>query len=258
LATNKVAYLDVQNLFFQKMTQLASRQLFDSHRPQSGQLKAFLWLTKVTLIVTLGATLYFQPPQFNEFIFDWIASVIKMYMIFSAIALASIWIAFGVLWAFGLGAILNMKAANSFLGSMQSMWEQGFEKYTGVTDRCSVNGFFEDGVVQVDGIAYKKQLIYLMSRGRVFEIPFNQIRSWQWKIETPETVTVNGTGLQASMVQASAVQANLTSAERAFFQSGFFIQIADENTPVLQFHCDDLNTLQRWNEIFMQARDGNI
>lgn len=240
------------------MTQIVSTQLFDSIASQGGSLKAFRWLTKVTLIVALVATLYYAPPQFNDFSFGWLGYAIKTFLMFSAIALAAVWIAFAVMWAFGLGTILNMRNAENFLSSMQSTWEESFETHTGVTSRSSVNGFFENGVVQVDGIAYKNQLIYLMSRGRVFEIPFNQIRSWHWTVETPESVSVHGIGLQAAAIQASAVQANLSTAARAFLQSGFFIQISDENTPVLQFHCDDQSALQKWDEIFTQVREGKI
>lgn len=240
------------------MTPIVSTQLFGSFRPQSGSLKAFLWLTKATLIVALAATLYYAPPLFNEFIFGWLGYAIKTFIIFSAIALASIWTVFGVLWAFGLGPILNMRNAEKFLSSMQSTWEETFKKHTGGGGRSSVNGYFEEGVVQVDGVAYKDQLIYFMSRGRVFEIPFRQIRSWQWKVETPETLTLHGTGLQASALQASAVQANLSAAARAFLHSGFFIQVADENMPVMQFHCDDQSVLQKWDEIFTQVREGKI
>lgn len=240
------------------MTQIVSTQLFDSIAPQGGSLKAFLWLTKATLLVALAATLYYDLPQFDEFSFGWLGYAIKTFLMFSAIALVAVWIAFAVLWAFGLGAILNMRNAENFLSSMQSTWEEAFEKHTGVRGRISVNGYFEEGVVQVDGVAYKDQLIYFMSRGRVFEIPFRQIRSWQWKVETPETLTLHGTGLQASALQASAVQANLSAAARAFLHSGFFIQVADENTPVMQFHCDDQSVLQKWDEIFTQVREGKI
>jgi hypothetical protein len=144
------------------------------------------------------------------------------------------------------------------LKSKQATWEDSFKKHTGVSDRISVSGYLENGLVQVDGIAYKDHLLHFMCRGRVFSLPFTSVRDWQWKIETADSVSVHGTGLQAATIQASVNESNLHAAGRAFLHSGLFLKIADENNPVLHFHCNDEATLQRWQEILTQIQEGKI
>ena len=41
-------------------------------------------------------------------------------------------------------------------------------------------------------------------------------------------------------------------------ESGFFLQIADEHYPELQFRTNDTTILKRWNEIMNEINEGRI
>jgi hypothetical protein len=239
------------------MQQLNSVQLFEPFKVSSGSTKAVKFITKVTIPACFIYALYLNPPEFYYF-FDWLFFFIKQSLIYSLIALAAILIPFSFLWAFGLRIFLNIHTAKKVLKKMEPIWTSGFKQHTGVTDRISVEGFFEDNKALVDGIAYKDKVVHLMTRGKVFSIPFSHIRKWEWKIRTPETVEIHGAGLQATAAQASANDSNVNAAVKAFMQSGFFIQVADENNPVLQFHSYDEAVLRKWHEIFTQISEGKI
>jgi hypothetical protein len=239
------------------MQAISSVQLFEPFKVSSGSIRLLLFITKVTIPLCFLYTLYINPPEFWNF-FDWISFFIKQSLTYSLIALASILIPFAFLWAFGLRILLNVLTAKKILKKMEPIWTSGFKQHTGVSDRVSVEGFFEDNKALVDGIAYKDNVVHLMTRGKVFSIPFSQIRKWEWKIRTPETIEVHGAGIQATAAQASANDSNVNAAVKAFMQSGFFIQIADENNPILQFHSYDEAVLRKWHEIFTQISEGKI
>ena len=239
------------------MQEISSVQLFEPFKVSSGSIQAVKFITKVTIPACFAISLYLNPPEFYYF-FDWLLFFIEQSLTFSLIALTSILIPFAFLWAFGLRIFLNIRTAKKILNKMEPIWTSGFKQHTGVTDRISVEGYFEDNKALVDGIAYKDKVVHLMTRGKVFSIPFSLIRQWEWKIRTAETLEVHGAGIQATVAQASVNDSNVNAAVKAFMQSGFFIQIADENYPVLQFHSYDEAVLRKWHEIFTQISEGKI
>lgn len=242
------------------MNSISSTNLFEPQTVKTGSQKVFFFLTKFALISTSLALFVTDQIRFSD-LFDpfWFFYTRGLSTLaFFGAALAAVWVPWAFLWSFGLGMILNVRSAQKILNSMEPAWTDGFKRHTSVTDRVSISGYFEDGKVLVDGLAYKDKVLHVMTRGKVFRIPYSQVRKWEWKIQTPETVEIYGSGLQAASAQASANQSNVSAAVRAFMQSGFFIQIADENNPVLQFHSSDEAVLRRWHEIFNQINEGNI
>jgi hypothetical protein len=234
------------------MPTLTPTTLFTPEKVAGGSAKAFWTTTKIGLVIAVvGAIVEVNTRRYPQPFF---------YLLREALfgVMPSIWFIWVGLWAFGGRSIWAMGAAKKFLKKMEPEWEDGFKKHTGVSDRVSVSGYFEDGKSQVDGIAYKDRVVHLMTRGKVYSVPYSQVRTWEWKIRTPETVEVHGAGMQATAAQASANDSNINAAVRAFMQSGFFIQIADENNPVLQFHSSDEAVLRRWQEIFNQIDEGKI
>jgi hypothetical protein len=235
------------------MQVIRSVQLFEPFKASSGSINAVKFIAKFTVLACFIYCFYIYEIEFWGFFY-----VLKQALTYSAIALASILIPFAFLWAFGLRILLNVRAAKKTLEKMEPIWTNGFKQHTGVTDRVSVEGFFEDNKALVDGIAYKDNIVYLMTRGKVFSIPFSLIRKWEWKIRTAGTVEVHGVGVSTAAAQASANDSNINEAVKAFMQSGFFIQIADENNPMLQFHSYDEAVLRKWHEIFTQISEGKI
>jgi hypothetical protein len=227
-------------------------QLFEPCKVEGGTAKAFWTVTKIALLLAfIGAVLDVNTRRYPE-----------PFMVTFREALffvvSSAWLIWLAAWAFGGNVIWPMRAAEKFLKSMQPKWEDDFKAHTGVTDRISVVGYLENGLAQVDGIAYKDQMIHFMTRGQVLTFPYSSVRDWQWRVETADTVSVHGTGLQAAAIQASVNESNLNAAGKAFAHSGLFLKIADERHPVLHFHCDDQAVLQRWQEIFTQIEEGKI
>jgi hypothetical protein len=234
------------------MTTLTPKTLFTPEKVAGGSAKAFWTFTKIGLVLAVVfAVIGVNTRRYPEpFIYQ------LRETLFGAVPF--MWFTWVVSWAFGGRHIWAMGAAKKFLKKMEPEWEDGFKKHTGVSDRVSVSGYFEDGKSQVDGIAYKDRVVHLMTRGKVYSVPYSQVRTWEWKIRTPETIEVHGVGMQATAAQASANDSNINAAVRAFMQSGFFIQIADENNPMLQFHSSDESVLRKWQEIFNQIDEGKI
>lgn len=234
------------------MTIITTNQLFEPLKAEGGTAKAFWTTTKIALVVAfIGSVLQANTARYPEPFMSYLVQGL-FYVVPSA------WLMWVVAWAFGGNIIWPMRTAEKLLKSMQPKWEEEFKTHTGVSDRVSVSGYFEDGKSQVDGIAYKDRVVHLMTRGKVYSVPYSQVRTWEWKIRTPETVEVHGAGMQATAAQASANNSNINAAVRAFMQSGFFIHIADENNPMLQFHSSDESVMRKWQEIFNQIDEGKI
>lgn len=232
---------------------MTSTHLFDPQKCSRGYLSALWKFTKIGLACALALPLV--PLLIKDYPESYFFYLFNQGTV---MAVPFFWLMWLIVWTFGGVTLWPYHAAVKLLAEMEPIWLEGFKKHTGVVNRISVNGYTEKGLIQVDGIAYKDQLIFFMTRGRVFSFPFSSVRGWQWKVETADTVSVHGTGIQAAAIKASVTEANLSAAGRAFLCSGFFVEIADENNPVLHFHSDDQTILQKWHEIFRQIDEGKI
>lgn len=97
--------------------------------------------------------------------------------------------------------------------------------------------------------------VFLSFGGHTKIISYEDIRSYEWKWQTPTKYKVTSTTLTGASQQ---VAANRSLKRQAYEQSGLFISIADIDTPRVQIRFYDENTLMRYFEILNQISEGRL
>jgi hypothetical protein len=116
-------------------------------------------------------------------------------------------------------------------------------------------------------LAFDGERIYVLSAkhpGYAFAVDWDDIRGWRWELPGYQTEHVSfvgastagfAAGMAASM---GANRRNEEAKNESAAQSGFFIDVADVDTPELHYQSDDVDHLKRWMEIFRQIKESGV
>jgi hypothetical protein len=113
-----------------------------------------------------------------------------------------------------------------------------------------------DDTFVASALAYDGNNFYIAADSVMWTVPKSLIRTWKWHIDGYDATRLYGNTDFGTKIQVA--QDNQNSAIKAFYRSGFFVNIADIDQPTLQFVSSKEAVLRRWNEIFAQVFDGRL
>lgn len=106
-------------------------------------------------------------------------------------------------------------------------------------------------------LAYNGENIFIVDRGFLKILNWNDVLSWRWEIPGYSIREVYVSHGHVDPITRNDInQANAHSAANAAMQSGFFIRIKDIEKPTWQFTCTDRAILEKWDEIFRRLKEG--
>lgn len=106
---------------------------------------------------------------------------------------------------------------------------------------------------QFSAIAIGDDKLFVVDRGLLGIIPFEQVYEWESEVVTASKEVVYGIGPAAMAAQFGAGNRNNAAARQAANASGLFINVRDVDFPVWQFKTSNAGLLRRWHEILRQT-----
>ena len=171
--------------------------------------------------------------------------------------------AFGFLFSM-IYARAAMKSSERIMKSIAPLAKKALIEFIGsepryLDARGTITRNWQPPMAAATGMAWDGLHIYIVDDGEVAKVPWNAIRTWSWKIEgfgTSRLIGANGPAGAVAQAQNNAINANASAAAKR--ESGFFIEVADVDRPVMQFRTDDEKVLRRWQEIMTQINEGTL